>query len=574
MSERLPFLEHKYEVLGKLKEGGMGAVYKVRHRLLDEIRVVKVMRPQLADDPGFADRFNREARAAIRLRHPNIAQLFDFTLDDNGNAYMVLEFVDGLDLKEVLRRHGPLPIGLTLEIAVQALSAVGFLHRRGMVHRDISPDNLMLSRDEDGRPMVKLIDLGIIKVLDAEGMTTTGIFLGKVRYASPEQFRSVEGGSIDQRSDLYSVGVVLYELLTGTFPISGDTSSAIMAGHLYHPPLGFETSDPAGRVPPALRNVVLRLLEKDPSRRFQSADELASQLVALQREFPVRTEDLDRCCPRAATAAGEGVTRLASAADGFGPRPAAPESRRAASMAPPSAALATAPTLLLPEAYAGDERAGELVAAFDRCLERGELEEAASLLAQARTQLGEGEVLSRLEQRLARLRQACAHPTQSAMGGAVAAGSAPGPSTPTQSRRLRLFLAVVGAVTLVAALALGGLVVLRRTAPRAQLLPEQPAGAAAVSATPQTGWLVVHALPWAKVVEVTDATGAPVTLPDDAVTPMAVALPPGNYTIRVRHPELPEVRSTTAMVTAGATTTVTVEVVAQSVDSFLAKMGW
>ncbi len=545
MTENLAHLEGTYEVLGKLKEGGMGAVYQVRHRLLGELRVVKVMRPQLAHDPEFAQRFSREARAAIRLRHPNIAQLFDFTLDEQGNAYMVLEFVDGLDLKEVLRRHGPLPVGLTVEIALQALAAVGFLHRRGMVHRDISPDNLMLSRDEDGQPVVKLIDLGIVKVLDAEAsMTSTGMFLGKVRYASPEQFRSTEGGRIDQRSDLYSVGIVLYELLTGTFPITGDTSSAIMAGHLYHPPVGFEVSDPQGRVPEAVRRTVLRLLEKDPALRFQSAEELAEALRELQRDYPWSREELDRCVPA-----------LPRPKPDLTPPPAATGSKGSISQRP--GISPTAPTLVLSEDRAASVQTAELEAAFDRCLERGEVAEATALLAQAREAGVQGEGVQRMEQRLAQL-----------------ADVAPAPLP-----RRGLGPGVLGALILVALLLVAGGTYVGLRAWRARTEPAPAAaevlgGAADGPAAAATGRLVIHALPWAEVLEVRATSGPPVPLPDNPVTPLVLIVPAGDYTVLLRHPEVPEDRTATVQVAAGQTATVTVEAVAQSVDSFLAKMGW
>src|SRR5436305_6346282 len=202
-------LEGKYAVLAKLSEGGMGAVYKVRHLLLDEVRVVKVILPHLGPTPELSDRFLREARAASRLRHPNIAQILDFTVDREGRELLVLEFIDGLTLKEVLERTGPPPLGLSVEVARQSLAALGYLHRRGFVHRDVSPDNLMLTRDADGRPLVKLIDLGIAKAVVRDlddSLTSTGVFLGKPRYASPEQ---LDGGETDARSDLYSFGIVL-----------------------------------------------------------------------------------------------------------------------------------------------------------------------------------------------------------------------------------------------------------------------------------------------------------------------------------------------------------------------------
>jgi eukaryotic-like serine/threonine-protein kinase len=284
-------LEGKYEILEKIKEGGMGAVYKVRHRFLDEIRVIKVIRSTLEPSQEISDRFLREARMAIRLRHPSVAVLHDFAVDDDGKAFIVMEHIAGLTLEDVLRSGGPPPLGLALEIASQALRALGYLHRNGFVHRDVAPDNLMLTRGVDGEPLVKLIDLGIAKVLAGEGAaTTTGIFLGKPRYASPEQFRAQE---IDHRSDLYSFGVVFYELLTGRCPVDGNDPASYMAGHLFRPPLDFAVSDPHGRLPAELRRIVLRTLAKDPAERFPSAADCARELAPLQDRFPVQPGDLE-----------------------------------------------------------------------------------------------------------------------------------------------------------------------------------------------------------------------------------------------------------------------------------------
>jgi len=269
----------------------MGAVYKVRHRFLDEIRVIKVIRSTLEPSQEISDRFLREARMAIRLRHPSIAVLHDFAVDDDGKAFIVMEHIAGLTLEDVLRSGGPPPLGLALEIASQALRAMGYLHRNGFVHRDVAPDNLMLTRGVDGEPLVKLIDLGIAKVLAGEGAaTTTGIFLGKPRYASPEQFRAQE---IDHRSDLYSFGVVFYELLTGCCPVEGNDPASYMAGHLFRPPLDFAARDPHGRIPAELRRIVLCTLAKAPDERFASAAECARQIAPLQDRFPVQAGELD-----------------------------------------------------------------------------------------------------------------------------------------------------------------------------------------------------------------------------------------------------------------------------------------
>jgi len=287
-------IEGKYEILHKIKEGGMGAIYKVRHRLLEEVRVIKTIRPQLAEDADLRERFLREAKTAIRLRHPNIAQLYDFSVDADGTAYIVMEYIDGVTLQEMLAKSGPPPVPLTLELAGQALEALAYLHAQGFVHRDVAPDNLMLTQTFDGKPRVKLIDLGIAKLLEGGGgdLTATGTFLGKVRYAAPEVF-GAGSAAYDARGDLYSFGVMLYELLTGVFPYRGESLSELMAGHLFRSPLGFDETDPDGRLPKGLRDVVLRILEKDPGERPGSAEEVASRLAAFRADPESLREGLD-----------------------------------------------------------------------------------------------------------------------------------------------------------------------------------------------------------------------------------------------------------------------------------------
>jgi serine/threonine-protein kinase len=304
-------IEGKYELIEKLKEGGMGAIYKVRHRLLDEVRVVKVIRSHMEPTGENGERFLREARVAIRLRHPNIAALHDFAIADDGNAFIVMEYIDGMNLLEILHGHGTPPISLTLEVARQSLRALGYLHRQKIVHRDVSPDNLMLTRDVDGHAQVKLIDLGIAKAVEAGaggeggvGLTTTGIFLGKPRYAAPEQFGM---SPLDARSDLYSFGVVLYELLTGRCPISGKDPASYMAGHLLRPPVSFEETDPQGRVPAELRQAVLRALAKAPEERFESAEDFVWALTLLQDRFPLTGRELDEVFENALPALTEPI---------------------------------------------------------------------------------------------------------------------------------------------------------------------------------------------------------------------------------------------------------------------------
>jgi serine/threonine-protein kinase len=285
-------LEGKYEILDKIREGGMGAVYKVRHRLLEEVRVVKVMRPHLADDEVLQARFLREAKVAIKLRHPNLAQIYDFTVDESGYAYLVMEFIDGLNLQEVIKVLEKPGLGLVLEVARQSLEALGYLHRKRIIHRDVSPDNLLVTRDDEGALQVKLIDMGIAKVRGGDdSLTSEGTFLGKVRYSSPEHFQTQEGSSVKAASDLYSFGVVFYEMLTGAYPIKGTSVASLISGHLMHPPLDFEKSDPDGRVPDELRAVVQKALEKDPKKRYGSSASFTKALQPWIDQHPLDEEE-------------------------------------------------------------------------------------------------------------------------------------------------------------------------------------------------------------------------------------------------------------------------------------------
>jgi serine/threonine-protein kinase len=280
-------IEGKYEILAKIKEGGMGTIYKVRHRLLDEVRVVKVMRPQIGADQELSRRFTQEAKTATRLKHPNIGAVLDFALDSGGIAYIVMEYIDGVNLSELLMASGPPGLPLTLEIAHQALLALGFLHRKNVVHRDVAPDNLMLTHDEEGTAQIKLIDLGIAKPLDKTiNLTSTGIFLGKLKYSSPEQLGGLrEGETLDPRSDLYSLGVVLYELLTGTLPFRGESSRELFAAHLFKEAIPFSVSDPGNRVPESVRAAVLKAIEKERGRRYATAEEFDREIINLKYDL-------------------------------------------------------------------------------------------------------------------------------------------------------------------------------------------------------------------------------------------------------------------------------------------------
>lgn len=279
-----PVLDGKYEILGRIREGGMGAIYKVRHRLLDEIRVVKVIRPKIASDEEMRNRFLREARLATRLKHANVLTFHDFALGADGTAYMVLEYIDGVNLGEMLRTSGVPPFPLALSIGHQLLAALAYLHGKGIVHRDISPDNAMVFQEGD-EIRLKLIDLGIARSLGGEDqLTVEGVFVGKLRYSPPERFAGSKPGPADVRSDLYSVGCVFYEVLTGVSPFAREDAASMVHAHIAGKPTPFEESDPSGRVPPPLRELLLKALAPRVEDRPQTAAAMLEPLAKIERD--------------------------------------------------------------------------------------------------------------------------------------------------------------------------------------------------------------------------------------------------------------------------------------------------
>lgn len=295
-SLKAKYLEGRYDVLGELAGGGMGSLYVVRHRKLDEMRVVKVLHRQLAGKADYTARFEAEALAGARLRqHPNVVQIFDFLAPDpaaDRPGLIIMELIHGVNLKRLIagEKRPSLPLGL--EIARQSVRALAHLHELGFVHRDVSPNNLMLTRSYDGQPLVKMIDLGIAKRLDdAADLTSEGTFIGQVRYSSPERFEPTR--ELDARSDVYSFGVVLYELLTGVYPIVGNGLIEIARSHCETPPRPFSDTDTAGRVPEELRQLILRALAKKPEDRPGSALAFAAAIEGLRQRHPMTRKEVE-----------------------------------------------------------------------------------------------------------------------------------------------------------------------------------------------------------------------------------------------------------------------------------------
>lgn len=274
-------LDGKYQIVSLLGAGGMGEVFKVRHIHLNATRTIKVMKASLLADEWHRSRFLREARLATQVQHPNVAVLHDFATLPNGSYYMVSEFIDGITVRQWIKRYGRFPLPLAVEIALQVLSGLGHCHRRGLLHRDISPDNIMISVDAEDRPVAKIIDLGIAKDLAgrAADATQTGLFMGNPKYCSPEQLgRLEEGEELDLRSDLYSMGMVLYEMVVGVGPFRSNTPHGYLVKQLTEKPPPLAEAEPQVAWPPGFEAVLFKVLEKDRASRYRSAKEFAEAL--------------------------------------------------------------------------------------------------------------------------------------------------------------------------------------------------------------------------------------------------------------------------------------------------------
>jgi serine/threonine protein kinase len=275
-------LDGKYEILDRLATGGMGEVYRARHIHLQEMRVIKILRADRATDPHALQRFGQEARIATQIKHPNVATLYDFARLPDGSFYMVWEHIAGEDVGTILRNKGPLPVGIAVELGIQALRGLDAIHTAGVIHRDLSPDNLMIARDRRGKPLVKIIDLGLAKNLEAQAgleITQAGMFMGKLMYCSPEQAGSIGAAALDHRSDLYSLATVIYETVTGRPPFDSESGHGYVLKRLSEPPLSMIGRTPEIKVPPKLNEVVLRGLEKDRERRWPDALSFLHALV-------------------------------------------------------------------------------------------------------------------------------------------------------------------------------------------------------------------------------------------------------------------------------------------------------
>ena len=279
----------KYRILSKVGQGGMGAVYKALHLAFDELRALKVIAPGILHDQLFVRRFRQEAVITRKLQHPNAVRVDDIDEAEDGRPFIVMEFIQGKSLKKLIEEEGPLRVPRVCSIIKQVASALDAAHRLGMVHRDIKPDNIALIESPEGE-LVKVLDFGIAKMKEARlgeasGMTLTGMgmVIGTPQYISPEQAMGKRGDELDGRSDLYSLGVVMYEMLTADLPFKAESTMGMLLAHMQQPPRPIPTLRPELQIPEPIVSLAMRLLEKDPAQRPASAKALIEEVEAAEK---------------------------------------------------------------------------------------------------------------------------------------------------------------------------------------------------------------------------------------------------------------------------------------------------
>jgi serine/threonine protein kinase len=342
-----------YEILGILGAGGMGKVYKVRNTISDRVEAMKILLPDLAGQKELADRFLREIKVLASLNHPNIAALRTALTLDN-QLVMIMEFVDGVTLSSRLH-EGAIPPAQAVKYIDQVLDALSYAHKQNIIHRDIKPANMMLTPDGS----VKLMDFGIARSATDRSLTMTGTTLGSLNYMPPEQ---VKGDPADNRSDLYSLGVSLYEMVTGQLPFTADSNYAMMAAHLQEVPKPPIVLRPG--IPQALNQIIVMALAKDPGQRFQSADAFRGALKSVSAQGAATEVDPRAYAPSGAASAGSATSLFQETPASQSPTtvldtPAYQRTQRVAAATPPPAAAAAAsamPQAPPPPATSGGHR--------------------------------------------------------------------------------------------------------------------------------------------------------------------------------------------------------------------------
>jgi serine/threonine protein kinase len=274
----------KFKIEKLLGVGGMGKVYKARQLSLDKAVVVKVLHDHFREDPQLVQRFQREAKAASRLNHPNSIQIIDFGQDDSGVVFMAMEYLQGQDLFALIKKEGPLAPERIARVMIQACSALAEAHEQNVIHRDLKPENIMVEDRRGQKDFVKVLDFGIAKIQDPgegqQALTQAGMVCGTPEYMSPEQARGLQ---LDPRSDIYALGVVMYQLALGELPFQADTPIGIVTKHILEKPVPPRQRAPQLNIPEELEQIILKAMEKEPDKRFATTSDLADALEAFVR---------------------------------------------------------------------------------------------------------------------------------------------------------------------------------------------------------------------------------------------------------------------------------------------------
>ena len=273
-------LSRRFRLVRRLGQGGMGTVF-----LAEQIGVgnrpvaLKVLNRKLLDDPDFLLRFQNEAGSTGRIHHPNVVTIYESAQGDDGTPYIAMEFLEGESLREVLKRRGALPVNEVMEILQQAARGLNAAHKLGIVHRDLKPDNIFLTQGDENETVVKVVDFGIAKLRESSMHTQTGMVLGTPAYMSCEQASGMRSDELDARSDVYSLGIVVYEMLTGRVPFHSDTPLGYLRKHMLEEPRPFRAVVQGLGVPPQVEAVVMKALTKDRNQRYGSVLEFAQEFV-------------------------------------------------------------------------------------------------------------------------------------------------------------------------------------------------------------------------------------------------------------------------------------------------------
>ena len=308
MTQVADVFSNRYEIQRGIARGGMAEVYLARDQLLDRPVAVKVLFPEFARDPSFVERFRREAQSAANLNHPNIVGIYDWG-QEQGTYFIVMEYVRGRSIREVVQANGAFTPRRTAQIGAEIAGALEFAHRNGVIHRDVKPGNVLLTAESD----VKVTDFGIARASTGDALTQTGAVMGTAAYLSPEQ---AQGLSVDGRSDVYSLGVVLYEMVTGAAPFRGESPVAVAYKQVR------ENPDPpsmhAPDVPPDLEHIILAAMSKDADSRYQTADELRTDLLRFLRGEPPLAAPVTAMLAGETAAAEAAPTQIAPAVTPMG----------------------------------------------------------------------------------------------------------------------------------------------------------------------------------------------------------------------------------------------------------------